>query len=1792
MKNWLNNGNYFSALALATATLLLLSAIAVPSAQAAFSISVTGKNADGTSPQQVTDYKWLVQEDNTYDAVKHAGEFNSHDSVSVSIHKSSAKVLATGTGTNPVVNLPSNARYFVSVMAPGYTMTGGPVRPGETSKDLVVYKTPLVAAQIKVLVFHDKSPVNGAPDAEPPLPGFKIILYDQFGQQTQDIFGNPLGTTYNNDNPNSINFINTMGTGNIISAATLDSLGFANVTIPNLGPGKYGVRAIPQDGRPWVQTSTIEGTPGIDAWVMAGEPPYYEEAGFFGVHAFIGFVLPTSYCVAAPTDPYCANTMFRTPLNAGETAGTITGQVVMNRINRPPAQMGLNPGEPVPDAWVSLSDSGASLRQVYAAKCAADGSFTIPGVPPGTYSLTMWDFPLDQLIDFRTVTVPSTGGTIALGQVPVFQWFGTYEGSFFNDKNLNGKRDPGEEGIPNQAVGLRYRDGSKYLSNVTDSQGNFSFNEVFPFFKWLVAESDYRRFYPTGATVYVDKGGKNKFTTDPSAPGYLPPSDPNSSLLEIRTDPPGPGTLQEGMLLYFDNSAHIDWGRAPYPVTLPNGITIKNGGISGVISYAFTRAAGDPRNATQSTWEPGQGDVALKLYKVTGFDAATTKPIYDASKPVATTVSDSWNRWVYGDPSPQPDTRRNKGLQPNTGMLTGCLDTMQDAGLSLSPAGIPLDKYIDCAETISVWNQIKPAVFDGSYIFTDIEDPSDSTKTIPIPAGQYVVEVVPPLGYEIIKEEDQNFLVSGETYIPSRPQPAIQQPTCVGPDHVVPQFLSFDGVTPAPFAGTTRPLCNMKLVTLDNGQNAAADFRIFTQVSLAARLMGLVTDDLGLEFRAGNPRLGDKPGASFMPISIQDFNGHELVRTYTDEWGIFETLVPSGYTTDIPNPTGVSPHIVKIVLNHPGFDYTKPDIWYKANYPTVTWKIDVWPGKITYSDTPIIPIRPNIGAANLDSNPQNGTPATSQVNGPDGGPWIKNNTIDNLLTISSFGSTRISNPDPAVGGVTIRDFGFGKTIGTVTLTLTLNNIVTVLKVQPGSWTNTSITVKVPAGTPAGAYQLDVTRGDNSKTSINGITVHVGVPESQVKRVPSQYSTVQAAIDAATPGDLVLIAPGVYTENLIMWKPVRLQGSGAAATAINAGYFPPEKQTVWNSLLAGIFASQGTNKTYSTDPTGNPIPDFTVDRGSAILVLGKHDTTNATSSSLDDFYNMPSRIDGLQITQATLGSGIYVHAYAHNLQITNNKIFANQGTHGGGIRLGTPTDPVIGTPNYRSSFNDNIVIAHNDINSNGGTGFAIGSGGGIGLYEGSDNYRISDNFISGNYAALAGAGIAQQGLSNSGWKTNPDGTFATPLTPKYGVIERNTIIFNEAFDEGAGIFLGGEATLTPTVANSVTPGVGNVIINDNLIQGNKAGNIGGGISLVRYNGLDVTNNPLNTDPTIDTSVPAWHKVRIYNNMIVNNISAGIGGGIGINDAVNVDIVNNTISNNDTTATGETAFGNVPFVEGPFALIGKLTTPQPAGIGVQPFSGELISKMDPTIRAGYQNFSKAPLIANNIITGNFSYYWANPSINAIATLSPYVFWDAGVFGAPASQLTITNSILTDPSRSVKTDQIVPSVTNKTTDPKFVQTYRNKIDSFQGGATLGNFITFSYSPLSLTGNYHINGNSSAIGSGSLIPGIDTMGATLLTTDFDGDPRPFRLSKATPDSGADEYNNQGDVNNDNKIDFVDVMIVLRQVLLDPTAQDPAIKVLGDVFPLKNGRPVGNGVLDLSDALLLLQRAAGFIAW
>jgi parallel beta-helix repeat protein len=65
-------------------------------------------------------------------------------------------------------------------------------------------------------------------------------------------------------------------------------------------------------------------------------------------------------------------------------------------------------------------------------------------------------------------------------------------------------------------------------------------------------------------------------------------------------------------------------------------------------------------------------------------------------------------------------------------------------------------------------------------------------------------------------------------------------------------------------------------------------------------------------------------------------------------------------------------------------------------------------------------------------------------------------------------------------------------------------------------------------------------------------------------VPDQYSTIQAAIDAAEPGSIVLVKPGVYQEALKFKEGIELRGEN------------PEKTVVRWTEEAGIPADQGRN----------------------------------------------------------------------------------------------------------------------------------------------------------------------------------------------------------------------------------------------------------------------------------------------------------------------------------------------------------------------------------------------------------------------------------------------------------------------------------------------------------------------------------------------------------------------------------------------------------------------------------------
>jgi len=1454
---------------------------------------------------------------------------------------SHSSVVATGESSEekkPVVSLPKG-KYIVSVLAPSYKMGGTWVTMEGTDKtvEVALYPNPLPLSKIRVHVFHDNNPVNGEDDVplESGIEGFNIIIEDAVGEVIVDYFGNPLGTQYERDESGELildpsgNPIPIPGTGGrIITDSNGDAL------IDNLPPGKYGVQAIPPDDTDWIQTTTIEGTHVIDAWIEEGNDGYSPREGFQMPLVWIGFVRPMSF---APPRPW-------------ET-GRITGRI-MTVIEFIPPFRPLTLGDPVDRPWIALSDIGANDRQVYTGRGDSNGNFEIENVPPGLYQMAIWDEPLDYIISFRTVQV-GTGEIVNMGDIGIPRWYGYIKGTVFHDLNGNGVRDPGESGIPNVEVGTRFKDGSIQYSTVTDMRGNYILKEIFELERFAVAEVGFTRLGYTGATATPDFGIP---VADPANPSALCRDNRGNY---VRCSTTHPGALTLAVLTWAAKANRIDWGKRLYSEG-------ENGGISGIVYYATMRNETDPRYAVAENYEPGIPGVTLNLYRaITGEDGRIVQ-----EELINTVTTDAWEH------------------------PTGCMD----------PVG-NIDE--NCIEVPGISNQVKPGVFDGGYAFETYWDPyyeHPEAVEKPLPSGTYIVEVVPPTGYKVLNKDGSVNTEQGDEFITA----------------------SLTRMPPPPYLPTTPPDIDTykKVVKLTEGLNAPADFFLYTDVPIPGRIVGFLLDDVNLETDPEFIYYGEKRGIPNTPVGIRDFSGRLITTVHSDINGIFEVLLPSTYTRNVPTPAGVAPGMYRIIGNDPG-DPDNPNEHYNPNYQTLVMVFDVWPGKTTYADVALFPITAFMGTpgAQFSQPPQCSDP----VNTPQ------------IFRVSRV-QVNVMHPSDTNRTVRIQGSGFGNDPGNVTLN---GKEISILE-----WTEGRILAVIPRmfdEVEPGPAQLLVTNSAG-KTSPAGITFHLrrqGAYWPNIVRVrkdgSADYSTIQDAIDNEPDGTIVVVSAETYYENPILYKGIKLQGRGP-------GGIRADGSAVAGTVIDGRFflsyIDHWLDKLTSIDFDGPELlPEDQVTeitRGQVLTVVGKEEAYN------DSLY---PGVDGFKITGARGedGGGIYVNAHCNYLAVSNNIIQSNGGGFSGGI--------TVGKAYLGDNYNYNISIRHNRILNNGGISLA----GGIGIFNGADNYEIAYNEICGNYSAEYGGGISHFGYSPG------------------GKIHNNRILFNASFDEGAGVFVGGEQPVPPAI---LTAGSGEVDIFNNLIQGNLANDDGGGIRLLQ---------------------PLDYRINVYNNVIVNNVSTDLGGGIALDDASNTVIVNNTIAKNITTATAEDSDG----------------LPHAAGLVSETNSAAFQAYLN-DLYVNPPNFSN-PVLFNNIFWDNRAGIF-NQSLNggrggisgigAPEDPEPVNVMDIEVFGTPA---------LLNPQYCSLTQPYDGGSNNVNGDPEFIDAYDTELTAvaFNMEPDFKSVKIVTVVP-EIAGNYHLMGNSPVIDQG--IDEITTETETIPApdTDFDGITRP---QGAGYDMGAYEY-------------------------------------------------------------------------
>ncbi len=448
--------------------------------------------------------------------------------------------------------------------------------------------------------------------------------------------------------------------------------------------------------------------------------------------------------------------------------------------------------------------------------------------------------------------------------------------------------------------------------------------------------------------------------------------------------------------------------------------------------------------------------------------------------------------------------------------------------------------------------------------------------------------------------------------------------------------------------------------------------------------------------------------------------------------------------------------------------------------------------------------------------------------------------------------------------------------------------------------------RLTPGATALCGQLDITTAPstaypNGQHSIDTVTVTIG---GKVPKHVLASASVQSAIDAAAPGDLLMIDPtctttsttGVATavacttagavhsnsshvEMLIMWKPVRLQGVGAASSILNANSHPSGKLDVWREKVNCLFglALNGSPVTSNNkyDPTGavacgstNNTPwvayaptanNAQVDRLPLEAVVGWDAELNGNLAEQLQEPSLMGALEGAGITVLAKGVNFPSNPYDPTLLA--------------GFPTGTPL--LTGSTSTRTGCGTNTSAAHNPFPSNffcnpsSIDGLAITNssqgGGGIFIHGWGHDLQIANNRIYNNAGTLSG-GI------NVGQGEFP------PASIKGGTTNAAPYEANSDF-----------CSQTPVPNNAVLPFCFNVNLNvhnnyitsnsstgDELFSATPAG--AGGISFCT--GAD------------------YYKFDF--NWVCGNLSTGDGGGIGhIGSSYNGDIQHNSILFNQST-----------------------------------------------------------------------------------------------------------------------------------------------------------------------------------------------------------------------------------------------------------------------------------------------------
>ncbi|MBF0549129.1 MAG: right-handed parallel beta-helix repeat-containing protein [Deltaproteobacteria bacterium] len=452
-------------------------------------------------------------------------------------------------------------------------------------------------------------------------------------------------------------------------------------------------------------------------------------------------------------------------------------------------------------------------------------------------------------------------------------------------------------------------------------------------------------------------------------------------------------------------------------------------------------------------------------------------------------------------------------------------------------------------------------------------------------------------------------------------------------------------------------------------------------------------------------------------------------------------------------------------------------------------------------------------------------------------------------------------------------------------------------------------------------------------------------QARVIQVPTQYTSIRAAVDAATRGDTIEIAGGVYVESIV------LMGNEKSGITIKGVGTPPP--------------------TITSNGQGRVISIYEADN---VRITGVHITGGATAGQ--DIQNFGGGIfvdgsSGIEISnslftnnKAVYGGGLAFrgsNVSVINNTVQNNAVIAATNAYGGGMYLHGTTGLISGNtisnnttagPNAGPGGGVCMVVSSPAVTNNTFQGNKTSGlqhyGGGLYTYQ-CNGFSITNNTFTGNQG-LDGGGmaiIASNPTIFNNLFTHNQGRWGGGV---YGwqmasTIDSNTFTQNNASDGGGGILFDGSC---------------GAVFTNNTVTGNQAVNWGGGVDLfisscrIEQNVITLNTSARGGGVCITPSSDA----RISNNLITNNQATLFGGGLVVGDGSNGTIANNLLANNSATTQGG----------GICVYSGQNGVSSPKIVNNTIVSNQLGNTTDKSAGGGIRVGSSTPIIMNNIIAGH--------------------------------------------------------------------------------------------------------------------------------------------------------------------------------------------------------------------------------